>query len=295
MQLHNFVNKNLVQYHWEYGRIQNYAILNLKGTDIMHPILYLGPVQIPAYGTVIFLGLVIGILIALFTCKKYNVEKIDISLSTILACIGMIFGAKILYMITVIPEVISEFSFVKHHILETIFYLFGGYVFYGGLLGALFGYWFYCKWFKIDFLVIINIIAPVVPLVHAFGRIGCFLGGCCYGIEYHGKFAVEFPENEFVTELNNAPRFPVQLLEAFINFILFIVLMIYGRKPRKKGSILGIYLICYAIIRFCVEFLRGDVERGILFGVSTSQWISLLLIPVGLYIIFRKDKETKAE
>lgn len=261
----------------------------------MHPIINLGPIAIPSYGTIIAAGLLIGVLIASFTCKKYNIEKIDITLSTILACIGMIFGAKILFMLTVIPDVILEFSYVKSHIFETLIYMFGGYVFYGGLLGAFFGYWFYCRWFKIDFLIVMNVIAPVIPLVHGFGRIGCFLGGCCYGIEYHGKLAVNYPDNPFISELNNVPRFPVQLLESFINFILCIGLLIYGRKPRKKGNVLGIYLIGYAIVRFSVEFLRGDVERGIFFGVSTSQWISLILIPIGIYLIMKKYDDDKTK
>lgn len=254
----------------------------------MYPIIHLGPVQLPSYGTVIFIGLVIGVITAMFNAKKYNIEKMDIALSTILASIGMIIGAKLIYILTVIPEVVSSFSYVKTHIFETLMYMFGGYVFYGGLMGAIFGYWFYCRYFNIDFPKVMNIISPVIPLVHSFGRIGCFLGGCCYGIEYHGRFAVDFPENEFVSDLNNVPRFPVQLLESGINFILFAVLMFYGRKPRKEGKILGIYLICYAVIRFSLEFLRGDVERGVFLGVSTSQWISLILIPIGIYLINHK-------
>lgn len=260
----------------------------------MHPIIHLGPLEIPSYGTVIFIGLVIGTIVAMFTSKKYDIEKLDIALSTILAGIGLIIGAKLLYMITVIPEVAANFSFVKTHVFQTLVYAFSGYVFYGGLIGALLGYLFYCKWFKIDFKLLINVISPAIPLVHAFGRIGCFLGGCCYGIEYHGRFAVHFPENEFVAELNAVPRFPVQLVEAGINFLLFLALIIYGRKRRKPCSILGIYLICYAIIRFTLEFFRGDVERGIFFGVSTSQWISLLLIIIGIYLIAAKPKTSSA-
>lgn len=254
----------------------------------MHPILNLGIIEIPAYGTIIFIGLVIGTLIATLTAKKYNLLKLDILLSTILASIGLLIGAKLVFLITVLPDVIKNFSVAKSHILATLMYLFGGYVFYGGLIGALFGYYFYCRWFKVDFGAMVNVIAPVIPLVHAFGRIGCFFGGCCYGIEYHGKFAVHFPYNEFVTELNEVPRFPVQLVEAAINFIFFLILMYYARKVRKPGAVLGVYLIGYAIIRFVIEFFRGDVARGILFGVSTSQWISLILLPIGFYLIFNK-------
>ena len=105
----------------------------------MHPLLHLGPIELPTYGSIIFIGLVIGVLVAVFTSKKYNIEKLDIVLSTILASVGLIVGAKILYLITVIPEIIRNISFVKGHVLETISYAFGGFVFYGGLLGALFG------------------------------------------------------------------------------------------------------------------------------------------------------------
>lgn len=254
----------------------------------MHPIIHLGPIEIPSYGTIIFLGLLLGTVIAALSAGRYKVEKLDIVLSTILAGIGIVIGAKLLFMITTVPEIVKNFSYVKTHISETIFYLFGGYVFYGGLLGALFGYWFYCKWFKINFGAVLNVITPVIPLVHAFGRVGCFLGGCCYGIEYHGKFAIHYHYNAFVEELNAVPRFPVQLLEAGINLILFIFLFLFAKKKRKDGAVLGVYLICYAIVRFSLEFLRGDIVRGFVLGISTSQWISLLLIPLGLYIILRK-------
>lgn len=257
----------------------------------MYPIIHLGFFSLPTYGTIIFFGFLVGVVVAMFTARKYNIDKLDIGLSSILAAVGLIVGAKLVFMFTVLPDLVKHLNIVKTHIPETIVYMFQGYVFYGGLLGALFAIYFYCRWFDIDFLKVANIFAPVIPLIHSFGRIGCFFGGCCYGIEYHGPLAIHFPENEYVDHLNDVPRFPVQLLESSINLLLFFALIYYGRKVRKKGSILGIYLICYSIIRFSLEFLRGDVERGILLGVSTSQWISLILLPIGIYLIIRKDKK----
>ena len=256
----------------------------------MYPILHLGPILIPAYGFIIVIGMILSLIIATFYCKIYNLPRQELVLATILASIGMIIGAKILYLVTVLPDVIKNFDYCKNDIGGTIAYLFGGYVFYGGLIGIIFGYWFYCKWFDLNFLEMMNIVAPVIPLAHSFGRIGCFFGGCCYGVEYHGRFAIQFPDNPFVYELTLVPRFPVQLFEAAINFILCIILLIFARKKRNPGTNLGIYLICYSILRFSVEFLRGDVERGILFGVSTSQWISLILIPIGIYLICKAKK-----
>ena len=257
----------------------------------MYPIIHLGPLTVPSYGTMILIGLIIGIFFAAYSACRYQVQKIDIVLSTILASAGMIAGAKILYMITVIPNLSSHFDYVKTHIPETISYLFGGYVFYGGLIGALLMYLFFCRRMEYDFLRFTNIIAPVIPLVHGFGRIGCFLGGCCYGIEYSGPLAVTYPHNDYVEGLGSVSRFPVQLLEALINLVLFLFLFFYAKKPRKDGSLLGIYLICYSVIRFSLEFLRGDVERGILLGISTSQWISLFLIPLGIFLLKKGRKQ----
>lgn len=262
----------------------------------MHPIFHIGPFPLPAYGSIIAIGLVLGIILATFLANQYGYMKFDVILSTILASVGIMVGAKLLYMLTVIPSIIQHASYSKEHVPEVISYLFGGYVFYGGLIGALIAYNYYCKGMHYSFLRFSNIIAPSIPLVHAFGRIGCFMGGCCYGIHYDGPLSVTFPKNEFVESLGTEPRFPVQLLEAAINFLLFLVLFTYAKKKvRKDGCMLGIYFICYAIIRFSLEFLRGDVERGILFGVSTSQWISLILIPIGIWLLKRTPSETIEE
>ena len=260
----------------------------------MYPTIDLGIVRIPLYITLFLIGFVLMVVWARKIAERYNYPKADILYLSLYSGIGILIGAKIMYFVSKLPIIIPNFDvyieYWKTNPTGALNYSFGGLVFYGGLIGALLAYLFYCKWFKVDFGSLINIISPVIPLVHSFGRIGCFLGGCCYGIEYHGKFAVQFPENEFVEGLNACERFPVQLLEAFINLLLFFFLFYFARKIRKPGTILGIYLICYSIIRFSVEFLRGDVERGILFGVSTSQWISLLLIPIGIYLIIRKLK-----
>lgn len=87
------------------------------------------------------------------------------------------------------------------------------------------------------------------------------------------------------------PRVPVQLIEAGFNFILFLVLYFYVKKKPRSGRALGIYVIAYSIARFSLEFLRGDVYRGGFLWLSTSQWISLLMIPLGIWLICGKHKE----
>ena len=138
-------------------------------------------------------------------------------------------------------------------------------------------------------------IAPAIPFFHVFGRIGCHLAGCCYGMEYHGPFAVTFPFNEFNTESAGVSRVPTQLMEVSFNFILFLVLYFYIKNKPKPGRPLGIYLVAYSIMRFSIEFFRGDVGRGGFLLLSTSQWISLALLPVGLMLILMNVKQEKCQ
>ncbi len=262
----------------------------------MFPFFNLGPFQIPLYGILGVTGFLLGIFIGSFRRKLYKISLEDYLFASIFAVIGVIVGAKILYAITNIPNAITalpeliEMELTWDRIVVNLgIILFGGLVFYGGLLGAVAMVYIYCKSFKVDFLDFSNVIVPVIPLIHGIGRIGCFFAGCCYGGEYHGFGAVQFPPNELVPELDDVTRFPVQLAEAGLNFILFGILFIYASKKRKPGSIMGMYLIGYTIIRFSLENFRGDEIRGILLGLSTSQWISIALIPIGLFLIFRKD------
>ena len=83
---------------------------------------------------------------------------------------------------------------------------------------------------------------------------------------------------------------PVQLTEAVVEFILFIVLLVLGIKLERKTLILPIYLIAYPVCRFILELFRGDEIRGIFWGLSTSQWISIMLVVYAIYEIIRKRK-----
>lgn len=259
----------------------------------MFPIISFGLFSVPAYGFFITIGLIIGVFVATFYCRLYKIPVYDFLLGSVFAVAGLFFGAKLLYMMTVLPNVIEYYDYFSVHIKDALIYLFGGYVFYGGLLGALLFYYFFCKYMEYSFLQFTNLFVPVIPLIHSFGRIGCFFAGCCYGIAYHGRFAVTFPEHPDIIDLHITSRFPIQLFEAGCNLILAAILLFFGRKPRREGFFLGTYLISYGILRFALEFLRGDIERGILLGISTSQWISLMLIPIGIVCLTKNHTHTR--
>ena len=153
-------------------------------------------------------------------------------------------------------------------------YIFGGMVFYGGLFGALAGAALYIRALKLPYQLYFDVIAFCIPLFHGFARIGCFLGGCCYGIEWeHGFVFHNSPE----LSANGVPRFPVQLLESGLEFALFAVILVLYLRRRLSGKLIYVYLLSYAVIRFFDEFLRGDRTRGTVGILSTSQFISVLL------------------
>lgn len=178
--------------------------------------------------------------------------------------IGGVVGSKVLFAITQIPWLIKHFS------IENMILLIpqSGFVFYGGLFGVIFTLMFLTRNDADMRKKVFEISVPAMPLFHAFGRIGCFLAGCCYGKKLSTPIVIGTIE---------FARIPVQIIESMAEFILFIVLFILSKKNRDI-DLLRIYLVIYAVIRFADEFLRGDKIRGIYGGVSTAQWISLIIL-----------------
>lgn len=222
--------------------------------------------------------------------QKYKIDDNEMIVLLLIASIGIVVGGHLLFglvNIKLIINVITKFYKITSFgmFIECVKEIFGGQVFYGGLLGGLaFGYLYLKKKHK-DINLYSYIITPFIPLFHFFGRIGCFLSGCCYGIE--SKFGFTYTQ-ALVPSANGVSRFPVQLLEAAFNLILFIVLLTLQKKQKLKNNTLPVYLISYAIGRFFIEFLRGDTYRGIWLGLSTSQIISILiLLSTTIYLIFK--------
>ncbi len=258
----------------------------------MHPYITIGNMEIPVYGMLIIFPYIIGLILCIPIGKKYGLIKEYIFSAGTFSSAGLLIGSKLIYLVTKLPNYIDNYSniYSKYTTIEKLEFLLGGYVFYGGLVGAILGVLIFSKVFNFDKWSLFSTLTPLIPFAHAFGRVGCFFGGCCYGIEYHGAFSISFNYNSLSPHLSDVPRFPVQLLEAALIFILFIIIYIYTyKKVPAGGKTLGFYIISYSIIRFLLEFLRGDIIRGIWFGLSTSQWISLLLLPIGILLLKKES------
>jgi len=256
--------------------------------------------EVPLYGIFFFLGIGAAAIVGVFLIKKRKINGYDFTYASIFTMLGAIVGAKLLYFIVSIKEVIS---FIKAGDFASI--MKGGFVFYGGLIGGAFGLWLYGKCFKINMHDYFDVFATVLPLGHAFGRIGCQFGGCCYGVKYDGFLSLptwtrtdwvhpETGEFLYSTFGWGENRLAVPVLEATVLLILFAVLMWLFFKKDKRGLNASVYAITYATWRFIIEFFRGDEARG-MFLLSTSQWISIaiILFTVGL-LLYKKYGKKKA-
>ena len=221
--------------------------------------------------------------------KKQGLDSNDTIEALLVICAGVLVGGHLLYALTNAWRFPAFFANLYQlqsfeDFINAILPIFGGAVFYGGLFGGLLAGLIYGRRKRLDAKAYADIMASSAPLFHAFGRIGCFLGGCCYGIESRVGFTFR---RALIPEANFVQRFPVQLLEALFNVALFFVFRRILSRDILRGHLFALYLLAYAAGRFLLEFLRGDAIRGALFGVSASQWISAVVIIVASVYFIR--------
>lgn len=263
----------------------------------MYPFFDIFGRTVGSYAVCCFIGIFISVAVATRLGKNFKITFEDMILLMVTLSFGILIGGSSVYALTNLEKIIKytgiavekiasstlTFSHIKYIISEC----FGGMVFYGGFIGATLALKIYIKFSKIhDRHILSDIFAISVPLFHTFGRIGCFLGGCCYGVESSYGFIAQ---NELLPEMSGIRRFPVALVESVLNFLIFLMLLYLFRKEKKRGRMLFVYMITYPPIRFCLEFFRGDEIRGIFFGLSTSQWISIVIFAVGVMGLYKKN------
>ncbi len=262
----------------------------------MYPYFHIFGLEVPVYGIVSLLGLLVAGAVAFFLAKKKDVDLYDLFITAVVSGLGLFIGAHLLYAFTRMGDIISAFTLYSTfdstgEFIKYILDISSGMVFYGGLYGGLLAGFLWIRKRKHPIGLFADVFAVVIPLFHAFGRVGCFFAGCCYGVEWeHGIWGrvLNSGEREMI------PRFPVQLVEASLLLVLFFVLLVLFLKGKVQGRLMAVYLFAYAVLRFTLEFFRGDTIRGHFLFLSTSQWISLLtLIGVGIYILLSRRKLQK--
>ena len=143
----------------------------------------------------------------------------------------------------------------------------------------------------------LDIMAGTACVVHAFGRIGCFMAGCCYGIPHDGLLSVTFTDPNCVAEPLNTPLHPTQLYSSSMIFSILVIILFVSRRKQFDGQLFMLYLMLYAIGRSILEVFRGDLERGFLIDniLSNSQFVSIIVFLVALYFYIRLSKNSKQQ
>ena len=245
----------------------------------------IGPLTVHSYGLMIALGILVCVFMGMYRARKYGYKDeavLDIAIFGILS--GFV-GAKLLY-------VLVEFDSFLENAMDVL----GseGFVVYGGIIvGALVGI-LYCRIKKLPCWEYFDLLAPSIAVAQGFGRIGCFLAGCCYGRPTDTFWGVTFPEGSFAPA--GVPLIPTQLISSAGDFIITGILLVYSKHNKKAGNVGILYMLLYGIGRFLVECLRSD-DRGTVGLLSTSQFISIGIILLAIILFFRHQifKNTKKE
>ncbi len=238
----------------------------------MHPILLrIGPLTLRTYGLMLALGFLAGIWLAVGRAKRRGFDPDTVLDLCFYLIVGGILGARALY--------VMEYPFYYLANPLSILKIWeGGLVFYGGLIGAAAVFVLFGRLRRLDLPALADVLTPSVILGQAIGRLGCFAAGCCHGLPTERWWGVTFTD-----PLTLAPRdvaiHPTQLYFAAADLALFTVLPAIDRRRRFAGQTLVAYLGLYAVVRFGLEFLRGD-DRGVFFGLplSPAQGISLVML-----------------
>lgn len=239
-------------------------------------LLTIGPFTIYGYGFMIAIGVLAGWFTAEYRARKHKMEADRVFFLVIWCLLGGFLGAKILFWITEWKEIVSDPGFILWTMAD-------GFVVYGGILGGIFSGWLYCRMKKLHFLEYFDLLVPSVALAQGFGRIGCLLAGCCYGRETQGWLSITFHNSDFAP--NKVALIPTQIYSSILDFVHFAVLLALARHKKADGQVAAGYMIFYSIGRFLLEFLRGDLIRGSVGILSTSQFISIFILAAGVIML----------
>jgi phosphatidylglycerol:prolipoprotein diacylglycerol transferase len=254
----------------------------------MYPILFrLDGLKIYAYGFFVALGFIFGLVLAVRRTRKEGIpfeRVVDLFFYTVFSAV---LGSRALF-------VLIHIDTYRQKPLQIFKFWEGGLVFYGGLLLAIGVTLGYMKRHRLPLWKWADLFSPSIALGLFFGRIGCFLAGCCYGKETSLPWGVVFNHPDSLARLN-VPLHPTQLYEAAGCLALFFFLRWKEKKKGIDGQVFWLFLLLYAILRFFVETVRDD-PRGYLFQglFSPSQGIGILVGILSLFMLFylRKKQRT---
>jgi phosphatidylglycerol:prolipoprotein diacylglycerol transferase len=246
------------------------------------PVFGIGPVTIYTYGVLLAAAYLVGLQLAFVRSRRIGLDPNRILDLGVYVIIAALIGAKLLLLVT-------DFSYFRANPRDLLALVRSGGVFYGGLIGAVLVAVWYIRRHGLPLWTTCDMFAPGIALGHVIGRFGCLMAGCCYGRPTSVPWAVTFTDPFAASNVGtplNVPLHPTQIYEAAAELVILAVLLVTERKGRTfPGRTFWGYIFFYAVSRFFIEFYRGD-ERGMILGFSTSQFISLILGPLSVAMLF---------
>ncbi|OGW80932.1 MAG: prolipoprotein diacylglyceryl transferase [Omnitrophica bacterium RIFCSPHIGHO2_02_FULL_51_18] len=233
----------------------------------MHPVLFkMGDVAVYSYGFFVAMGMLAAFCLVVSSAARFGFSRDAVSDLVFLLFVTGVIGARFFY-------VLQHFEEYGSAPMKVFSVQQGGLVWYGGFMFAATSGLIYALRRRLPVLKLLDFFAPLVPLSHAIGRIGCFLNGCCFGHFTESGWGVLLPGE-------GAPRLPVQIYESAFLLLLSLFLFVLSSKKHRDGEIFMGYVAGYGAGRFLLEFLRGD--QILIFFLTIPQWTSVFLLAAAL-------------
>jgi phosphatidylglycerol:prolipoprotein diacylglycerol transferase len=261
----------------------------------MYPVLFeVGGVPIYTYGLLLAAAYLLGLQFALVRGRRRGLDPNRVMDLGIWIIVSALVGAKLLLLVV-------EFDTFSRNPRELFSLVRSGGVFYGGLIAAVAVALWYLRRHRMPVWTVTDAFAPGIALGHVVGRLGCLFAGCCFGRPTSVPWAITFTNRyaaENVGTPLGVPLHPTQLYEAGAELLILVLLLATERRGRAfPGRTFWGYMLLYGVSRFVIEFYRGD-SRGMIWMLSTSQFVSALIVPVSIIMLVilarRRNPEPKA-
>jgi phosphatidylglycerol:prolipoprotein diacylglycerol transferase len=250
----------------------------------MHPILFdFGGFTIYAYGVLLAAAYLLGLQFALVRARARGLDSQRVMDLGIWIIISALVGAKLLLLIV-------DFRQFTSNPRELLALARSGGVFYGGLIAAVLVALLYLRRHKLPLWTTTDVFAPGIALGHVVGRLGCLMAGCCFGKPSSVPWAITFRDPAALANVGTplgVPLHPTQLYEAGAEALILGFLLLMERQEERPfpGRTFWSYMLLYGLSRFVIEFYRGD-NRGTVFDLlSTSQFVSVILVPLSIVML----------
>ena len=238
----------------------------------MYPTIRMYGITLHSYTLLHIAALIVAAILLRHELRRNNYDRyLYIKVIVVAAC-TMFVGGKIYYILARWDEFLPNKS--------TVIFGMSGFGWYGAFILGCFSIALTLRIMKMPILRIFDIIAPIIPISYAIGRIGCFLGGCCHGGPSKLPWAMSFPYGQYPDYVR---VHPTQLYDSVANFLIFLILWRLRGKEFQGGTKIGLYLICAGISRFVIEIYR--LNPKVILELTVPQIISILSVVIGMVIL----------